>query len=139
VDSSKVYAAVCDAGTTYIIQTANNSCIDPFFNSCINLPAPVSAYTPVPTLVSITGVTVSGANATYTYSLTSGPPLLLGMSITISGMANAGNNGSFAISGVGSGSFTVANSTATAASGQSGSGVVNQPPPQNPVWVVAAP
>lgn len=139
VDSSKVYAAVCDAGTTYIIQTATNSCTDPFFLSCINLPAPVSAYTPVPTAVTITGVAVSGANATYSYTLTSGPPLLLGMSITISGMSNAGNNGSFAISGVGSGSFTVANATAVAASGQSGSGVVNQPPPQNPVWVVAGP
>ena len=139
VDSSKVYAAVCDAGTTYIIRTSSNSCVDPFFGSCANLPAPVSAYTPVPSLASITGVAVSGANATYSYSLTSGPPLLAGMSITISGMSNAGNNGSFAIAGVGNGTFTVANATAVSATGQTGSAVVNQPPPQNPVWVVAGP
>jgi hypothetical protein len=139
LDSSRVYAAVCDAGATYIIQTSNNSCIDPFFGSCMNLPAPVSAYTPIPSVISVTGVAFSGANATYNYTLTSGPPLSAGMSITISGMSNAGNNGSFAISGVGTGTFTVANATAVAASGQSGSGVVNQPPPQNPVWVTAGP
>lgn len=139
LDSSRVYAAICDAGTTYIIQTSTNSCIDPFFGSCLNLPAPVSAYTPVPSVVSISAVSVSGGNATYSYTLTSGPPLLAGMSISVSGMSNGSNNGSFSISAVGPAAFKVANTAAVAATGQSGTGVVNQPPPQNPVWVVAGP
>lgn len=44
VDSSRVYAAVCDAGTTYVIRTSNDGCVDPTTNTCLNVVSPVSAY-----------------------------------------------------------------------------------------------
>jgi DNA-binding beta-propeller fold protein YncE len=42
VDSSKVYVSVCDAGTTYVIKTSNNTVVLPN-----GMTSPVSAYTPV--------------------------------------------------------------------------------------------
>ena len=62
-------------------------------------------------------------NTTYTYSQTSGPPLQAGMTVVISGMANAGNNGTFIISTAFGNSFTVANTLGATASGQSGTAV----------------
>lgn len=42
VDSSKVYVSVCDAGTTYVIRTTNNTVVLPN-----GMSSPVSAYTPM--------------------------------------------------------------------------------------------
>jgi hypothetical protein len=61
-------------------------------------------------------------NTTYTYSQTSGPPLQAGMTVVVSGMTDAGNNGTFLITSVAGSSFTVANAMGVAASGQSGAG-----------------
>src|SRR5437773_466515 len=47
------------------------------------------------TSVGITVASQSGSNTTYTYALTSGPALQVGKSIVITGMSNAGNNGTF--------------------------------------------
>jgi DNA-binding beta-propeller fold protein YncE len=41
VDSTKVYVSVCDAGTTYVIKTSNNTVALP-----TGMNSPVSAYTP---------------------------------------------------------------------------------------------
>jgi hypothetical protein len=60
------------------------------------------------------------------------------MSILITGMADAGNNGSFLISALGSGTLTVTNPSGVTDSGQNGKGLAS-PPPQNPVFVVAGP
>jgi DNA-binding beta-propeller fold protein YncE len=42
VDSSKVYVSVCDAGTTFVLKTSNNSIVLPN-----GMHSPVSAYAPV--------------------------------------------------------------------------------------------
>jgi YVTN family beta-propeller protein len=88
-DSSRVYVGNCDAANTAIIQTTNDRLL-------LQLPAPIG-QSPA---VSITGALLSGSNTTYTYTLVSGLPLKTGMSIAISGMRNAGNNGTFAITGL---------------------------------------
>jgi hypothetical protein len=79
---------------------------------------------PLQTVINITAVMQSVSNTTYTYTLTSGPPLQPGLNVVIAGMANAGNNGTFTISSVGSGMFTVVNPSGTPASGQNGTGTV---------------
>jgi DNA-binding beta-propeller fold protein YncE len=42
VDSSRVYVSVCDAGTTFVVRTSNNSVVLPS-----GMRSPVSSYTPV--------------------------------------------------------------------------------------------
>ncbi|VVC05614.1 Uncharacterised protein [uncultured archaeon] len=70
--------------------------------------------------MSLTAVSVSGSNATYTYSNLVGQPLYVGRSLTITGMTNSANNGVFNITAVGSGTFTVTNASAVAESSSSG-------------------
>ena len=127
-DSSRVYIASCDAGNVSIISVSSNSFL-------VELPAPVSAATP--STVTITAATQSGSNTTYSYVLTSGAPLQVGESIAISGMQAPGNNGSFVIAALGSGTLTVVNSIGVSASGQSGAGVASLP--QTPMFIVAGP
>jgi hypothetical protein len=128
-DSSKVYVTVCDAGTTNIIRTSNNTLV-------VAVNSPVSAY--VSSTVTISAVAVSGSSSTYSYSLSSGSSLRVGMAMNISGMSDSANNGTFIIASLGSGTFTVTNPSAVSATGQAGIGIAS-PPPQNPVWVVAGP
>ena len=76
------------------------------------------------TNVSITAASNSGgSNTTYTYTLNSGPALEVGRTILISGMADAVNNGSFAITALGSGNFTVVNASGVTRTGQTGTGI----------------
>jgi YVTN family beta-propeller protein len=74
--------------------------------------------------VSITSALQSGSSTTYSYTLTSGPALRPGMEMVVSGMADAGNNGTFAIVAANTGTFTVVNGTGTSANSQSGTGAV---------------
>ena len=77
------------------------------------------------TNVSITDASLSSPNTTYTYSLTSGPPLQVGKSIVITGMTDAGNNGTFTITALPSAtSFRVVNAAGVTAGGQPGTGTV---------------
>ncbi len=76
------------------------------------------------TLTSISATSQSGSNTTYTYALTSGPALQAGKTIVVSGMTDPGNNGTFTITAVGSGTFTVANAAGVTATGQSAIGTV---------------
>jgi len=131
-DSSKVYVANCDAGSTAIIPNSTDT-------QSANVGSPFSNLSPVTTTVDITAASQSGTTTTYTYTLISGPALRAGMSVTISGMNDAGNNGTFSISAVGTGTFNVENASGVAATGQSGTGTVTVPPPQNPVFVLAGP
>jgi hypothetical protein len=75
-------------------------------------------------VVSITAVTHSGTTNVCTYTLTSGPALRVGMSIVIAALTNSGNNGTFTITALGSGTFTVTNSSGVTESGSSGTGTV---------------
>jgi len=47
VDSSRVYAALCDGGMTAVVRTSDNSCVDAASQTCLTLNAPSSAYTPL--------------------------------------------------------------------------------------------
>jgi len=132
-DSSRVYVANCDAGNTAIIRTSDDTQV-------VDVPAPLSDFPPVTTMVNITAASQSGSNTTYTYTLTPpSPNLRIGMSIVIAGMTDTGNNGTFAIAALGAGTFTVGNGSGVTASSQNGTGTVTMPPPQNPVFILAGP
>jgi hypothetical protein len=65
--------------------------------------------------VAITGVSVAGNNATYSYNLVYGPALQVGQQITIEEMTNPGNNiGPAPITALGAGTFTIVNPQAIA-------------------------
>lgn len=65
-----------------------------------------------------------GNTTTYMYSVALGPDLQVGQSIIITGMSNNGDNGTFTITAVVSGTFTVVNANGVTASEQSGQGTV---------------
>jgi hypothetical protein len=127
-DSSRVYVSSCDAGAVATINTAN----DVFFAT---VPAPGSSF--APTLLNITGATQSGSQTTYTYTYdaNSGTPIFLGLIVTVTGMSDASNNGSFRVDGLGNGTFTVNNPAGVSASPQTATGV-GEPPRQNPVFML---
>lgn len=77
--------------------------------------------------LSITAASFSTPNTTYTYTLASGIPLVLGMTITITGMTTSGNNGTFVITGLGGGTFTVVNASGHTESGQTAIGTQFEP------------
>jgi len=86
---------------------------------------------PLESTVSITTALPDGPNTTsnfptttYSYTLTSGPALRPGMEMVISGMGDPGNNGTFSLTAVNAGTFTVVSSTGTKASSQNGTGAV---------------
>ncbi|HKW16284.1 MAG TPA: hypothetical protein VJO35_02125 [Terriglobales bacterium] len=92
--------------------------------------------------LTISAVSASGSDDTYSYALISGPALKVGQSVTISGMSNGGDNGTFTIGALGTDAsgnptFTVSNSNGVTASGQSGLGTV--PVSCNPDLVVVKP
>lgn len=76
------------------------------------------------TQVSISAVSVNGTTATYTYTLVSGPGLYRNQQIVVTGLANSGNNGSFIITSLGTGTFSVTNISAVAHGGDNGTGWV---------------
>jgi YVTN family beta-propeller protein len=127
-DSSRVYVGNCDAGNTTIIRTSDNTQV-------LNMPAPLSDFPG--TSLQITSSAQSGSTTTYNYSTASGPALRMGIVVVISGMADAVNNGTFTIHGLGNGTFAVSNPFGVTANAQSGTGVAA--PPQNPVFVLAGP
>jgi len=132
-DSSKVYVANCDAGSTAIISTSSVAQV-------VNVASPVSDFPPVSTTVNITAASQSGSTETYTYTVTSGPPLRIGTSITVTGMSDSTkNDGTFSISGLGAGTFSVDNPVGVTATGQNATGTAISPPPQNPVFVLTGP
>jgi len=77
---------------------------------------------PLQASVSITAASEVSGSTTYTYATASGPPLQAGMTIVISGMSDAGNNGTFLITSVAGNSFTVTNLLGVTNSGQGGTG-----------------
>lgn len=84
----------------------------------------IAAYT---SQVSITAATQSGTSTIYTYTLTSGSPLITPQCFLISGMSDSGNNTNggvcFVTNSLGSGTFTVHNPSGVTAVGQSGIGL----------------
>jgi YVTN family beta-propeller protein len=129
-DSSRVYLGNCDAGNIAIIRASDATPL-------VNLPAPVSAATG-PTLT-IPAASQSGLNTTYSYAIAKppAPPLQIGMSVVIKGFMNT-DDGTFAITALGPGTFTVLNPSGVTAVAQNGTGVAT-PPLQSPVFVLAGP
>jgi YVTN family beta-propeller protein len=125
-DGTRVYVGNCDAGSTAIIQTSTTSVVT-------NLPAPLSAAPP--STLSISAATQNGSETTYTYSLVSGPALRIGMTVVVQHMGTSSDNGTFTVTALGQGTFTVVNSLGVTATGQGGIGSALTP--QNPVFVVA--
>src|ERR1017187_8274161 len=73
--------------------------------------------------MTLSAVSMSGSNATYTYASLTGLPLAVGRALTITGMTNAGNNKTLVITsftGTTSGTFTVVNASGVTESGSSG-------------------
>ena len=135
-DSTRVYLASCDAGGVASVHTSDNSYV-------VTLNAPVSGYSPP--AVNITSATQSGSSTTYTYTMISGVPLFLGMPISITGIANPGDtavnpdNGTFKITGLSAGAFTVINLKGVSTTAAQTAVGLGQPPPQNPAFMVAGP
>jgi hypothetical protein len=77
--------------------------------------------------LTLAAVSVSGSNATYTFTHLSDYLPSVGSTVAIVGMTDSVNNGTFVVTAFGSGTFTVANSSAVAATGQSGSADVTPP------------
>jgi hypothetical protein len=114
-----------DDGSVHIIDAATQvdrqqiSFPFPANTLCLGLGTPP---TDVQTFVSISAAAQAGANTTYAYTLSSGPALVAGGSIVITNMVDPRDNGTFTITTLGSGTFTVANPNGVNAIGQSGSG-----------------
>jgi hypothetical protein len=72
----------------------------------------------------ITAASQSGNNTTYTYTLVTGFPVVIGSGVTVTGMADSRNNGTFTVSGVGGGTFTVVNSNGVTRGSQTGAGTL---------------
>ncbi len=127
-DSSRVYVSSCDGTGVYTINPVS----DQFFAS---IPAPGSSFSP--TLVTITGAVQNGSSTTYsfTYDPNSGVPVFLGLVVTITNMSQATDNGTFTVTGLGNGTFTVSNPAGQSSANENGTGL-GQPPPQNPVFIL---
>jgi hypothetical protein len=99
---------------------------------------PGSPPTRVPlSVVDVTAASQSGSITTYTYAPVSGPALVLGQTIVVAGIKDGGNNGTFTISALGAGTFSVTNSLGVSDTGQNGTGTV--PIPCNPDMVAVKP
>jgi hypothetical protein len=137
-DSSRVYVGNCDAGNTAIIATVPDTYEGdqyPQDTLVTSIAAPASTQ---PALTfNISAATLEGSNTVYAYSPISGAVLKVGMTLTISGMADGGNNGTFQVAAISGGTFTVVNPAGVTATAQTGIGLVQIP--QNPVFVIAGP
>jgi hypothetical protein len=72
----------------------------------------------------ISAASQSGSNTTYTYTLTTGYAVVPGSGVTVTGMADSGNNGTFTVTTVGAGTFTVVNANGVTRAGQTGAGTL---------------
>lgn len=124
-DGTLLFVGASD-GTVHVINTATfadtGQVTFPFPQNslCVGPGAPA---TQVETTLVITDASQSGPATTYTYNSLSGPALNPGETIVISGMSNSGNNGTFTISTLGSGTFTVNNGNGVSTSGENGTGI----------------
>jgi hypothetical protein len=138
----KVYVSQCDAGNVAVIDTFASSSGVSVHAADVNtasVAAPLSSFPPQQLAISAAAQDTATNTTTYSYSLTSGSGLQVGMSVFITGMADSGNNGSFVISGLGNATFTVSNPLGVTAASSNGTGTGTVMPPQNPVFLVAGP
>ena len=124
-DGSMLFVAATD-GQVHILNTLTENDIQQisFQQDLANLETGLcgNVTLPLPGVINITAAAQSGPSTTYTYTISSVPALEVGMSIAVANMGNPGNNGTFTVESVGSGTFTVATPAGVSAGGQSGSG-----------------
>jgi hypothetical protein len=115
-------------GDVHVIDTTDNEDIQqvtfdfPQHTLCFG---PGSPSTRVPqSQLSISAASQNGSTTTYSYTLISGVPLKVGQTIVISGMSDGANNGTFTITALGTGTFSVENASGVTDSGQNGTGIV---------------
>jgi YVTN family beta-propeller protein len=138
----KVYVSQCDAGNVAVIDTfASSSGVSVHAADVYtaSIRASLSSFPPQQLAISASAQDTTTNTTIYSYALTSGSGLQVGMSVFITGMADSGNNGSFVISGLGNGTFTVTNPLGVTAGSSNGTGTGTVMPPQNPVFLVAGP
>jgi WD40 repeat protein len=139
-DGGTLYVGASD-GTVHLLETLTGNDIQqlsfPQNSSTLQSGLCSNVTFPQQTVVNISAASQNGSNTTYTYTLVSGPGLEVGSSIGIVGMGNAGDNGTFTISALGSGTFAVANNNGVTATGQNGTGSVTLA--CNPDLMVAKP
>ena len=123
LDGTRMYVAASD-GMVHILDTVAGLDIQ-------QIAFPVSSNTlqaglcaGLQAALNITAATQNGASTIYTYTLTSGTPIRVGSQAVITGMADAGNNGTFIITALGAGTFTVDNPSGMTATGQAGGATV---------------
>jgi YVTN family beta-propeller protein len=138
----KVYVSQCDAGNVAVIDTfASSSGVSVHAADVLtaSIGVSLSSFPPQQLAISAAAQDTATNTTTYSYTLTSGSGLQMGMSVFITGMADSGNNGSFVISGLGNGTFTVSNPLGVTAASSNATGTGTVMPPQNPVFLVAGP
>jgi hypothetical protein len=69
---------------------------------------------------------ISGSSATYTYNSLTGVALQIGQALTITAMTHSINSGTFVITALGGGTFTIANQNGTPLAESGSTGVVTQ-------------
>lgn len=137
----KVFVSQCDAGTVAVVYAFPSGANPADTYAGMAVPAPLSSFPSQ--LVNISAATQtpasgsSPATTTYAYTMASGTGLLVGTSISITGMSDTGNDGNFMIAAVSGGTLTVVNPSGVTATSQSGSGL--SVPFKNPVFLVASP
>ena len=115
-----------DDASLHVIDTASGTDLEqvsfvyPTSELCFG---PGNPATNLESVVNITAASSANGTVTYSYTLTSGPPLQVSSPVKITGMTSGGNNGLFTITALGTGTFTVANPNGVTASGQSGTGL----------------
>jgi hypothetical protein len=112
-----------DDGTVHVINTTTQADTQqvtfPFPQSSLCI-GPGNPPTPVETTMTITAASQSGADTTYSYTSLVGPALQAGDTVIVRDMTNLTDNGTFTITALASGTFTVVNASGVTANGQSG-------------------
>lgn len=85
---------------------------------------PGSPPTALQSLLTVTTTNQDAATGetTFAYALNSGPPVAVGNQVKVAGMTDQGNNGTFLVSSVATGSFTAVNPIGVSATSQNASG-----------------
>jgi hypothetical protein len=124
-DGSRIYVASVQKVPPCTSNPADlRSCIQSQVTVLNAIDGSLRSTIPMQAVVSISAASEDALqqNTTYTYSQASGPALQAGMTVVISGMSDAGNNGTFIVGSASGNNFTITNALGVTNSGQSGVG-----------------
>src|SRR5579863_7295859 len=110
-----VYVALVQNGTRAYVANRGDDTVVSF---PANTPDQAVTTSLPGTILEITSVSQSGTTTTYSYRLISGPPLAVGVEIVVNGLTIPGNNGTFVITALGAGTFSVINVSGVSANNQ---------------------